>query len=313
MRIGMVGLGRMGGNMTRRILKSGHEVVAHDVSGDAVKVLVGEGAVGASDLGDLVRQLEAPRTIWLMLPAGEITQSAVDQLAEHLEPGDALIDGGNARYTDSMARGEQLRAKGVHFCDAGVSGGVWGLQNGYGLMVGGPDDTIARLEPIFLSLAPEGGYVHVGPTGSGHFTKMVHNGIEYGLMQAYGEGFAVLAAATEFGIDRAKLADVAEAWRHGTVIRSWLLDLAQLALAEESFETVQGYVDDSGEGRWTAVEAINRGVPAPVITQSLYERFASPDPNLFSNRLLAALPNQLGGHALNTHVVEDLEVPRADG
>ncbi len=311
MRIGMVGLGRMGGNMTRRLLKAGHEVVAHDVSGDTVAVLVGEGAQGASDLGSLIQQLEPPRAVWLMLPAGQITTDAVDQLATHLSPGDAVIDGGNARYTDSMARGERLGAEGIDFCDAGVSGGVWGLENGYGLMVGGADPVVEHLRPFFESLAPAGGFVHVGPIGSGHFTKMVHNGIEYGLMQAYGEGFAVLAAAEEFHIDQAKMAEVAEAWRHGTVIRSWLLDLAALALAEESFATVEGYVDDSGEGRWTVEEAVQRGVPTPVITAALYERFASRDPNLFSNRLLAALRGQFGGHALKVHLVEDVETPGA--
>ena len=311
MRIGMVGLGRMGGNMTRRLLKAGHEVVAHDVSGDAVAVLVGEGALGAADLGELVDQLEAPRAVWTMLPAGQITLDAVTQLAAHLSPGDVVIDGGNARYTDSVARGEQLAGHGIDFCDAGVSGGVWGLENGYGLMVGGADEVVARLLPLFESLAPQGGFVHVGPVGSGHFTKMVHNGIEYGAMQAYGEGFALLASAEEFGIDRAKLAEVAEAWRHGTVIRSWLLDLAALALADESFASVQGYVDDSGEGRWTVEEAVQRGVPAPAITAALFERFASRDPNLFSNRLLAALRGQFGGHALKVHLVDEVDIPRA--
>ncbi len=310
MRIGMVGLGRMGGNMTRRLLKSGHEVVAHDVSGDVVAVLVGEGAAGAADLGSLVEQLEPPRAVWVMLPAGPITEDAIDQLAGHLSPGDVVIDGGNARWTESVARGEALAAVGVDFCDAGVSGGVWGLENGYGLMVGGADDAVERLRPLFQSLAPEGGFVHVGPVGSGHFAKMVHNGIEYGVMQAYGEGFALLAAATELGIDQAKLAEVAEAWRHGTVIRSWLLDLAALALADDSFSTVQGYVSDSGEGRWTVEEAVLRGVPAPAITAALYERFSSRDPNLFSNRLLAALRGQFGGHGLKVHLVDEAEIPR---
>ncbi|MEO5680758.1 MAG: phosphogluconate dehydrogenase (NAD(+)-dependent, decarboxylating), partial [Acidimicrobiales bacterium] len=308
-RIGMVGLGRMGGNMTRRLLKAGHEVVAHDVSGDAVAVLVGEGAAGAPDLAELVGQLEAPRAVWLMLPAGTITEDALGQLTTHLDAGDAVIDGGNARWSDSVARGERLAAHGIDFCDAGVSGGVWGLENGYGLMVGGPDPVIERLRPVFLSLAPEGGFVHVGPTGSGHFTKMVHNGIEYGMMQAYGEGFALLAAAEEMGIDQAKLAEVAEAWRHGTVVRSWLLDLAALALADQSFASVEGYVDDSGEGRWTVEEAVQRGVPAPVMTAALFERFASRDPNLFSNRLLAALRGQFGGHALKVHLVDDADPP----
>ena len=311
MRIGMVGLGRMGGNMTRRLLGAGHEVVAHDVSGDVVAVLVGEGAHGADSLPALVDQLEAPRAVWLMLPAGAVTEDALDQLAGSLSPGDVVIDGGNARWSDSVRRGEVLAASGVDFCDAGVSGGVWGLKNGYGLMVGGPDHVVDRLRPLLESLAPPGGFVHVGPTGSGHFAKMVHNGIEYGMMQAYGEGFALLAAADEFGIDRAKLAEVAEAWRHGTVIRSWLLDLAALALADDSFESVQGYVEDSGEGRWTVQEAVDRGVPAPAITAALYERFSSRDPNLFSNRLLAALRGQFGGHGLRTHLVDDADVPRA--
>ena len=309
MRVGMVGLGRMGGNMTRRLLATGHEVVAHDVSGDAVQVLVGHGAAGAADLDRLLEQLEPPRAVWLMLPAGPVTQDALDRLADGLSPADVVIDGGNARWTESVARSEALAARDVDFCDAGVSGGVWGLENGYGLMVGGAEHVVARLRPLFESLAPEGGFVHVGPAGSGHFAKMVHNGIEYGLMQAYGEGFALLAAAEEFGIDQAKLTEVAEAWRHGTVIRSWLLDLAALALADESFESVQGYVDDSGEGRWTVEEAVRRGVPAPAITAALFERFASRDPNLFSNRLLAALRGQFGGHALKVHLVDEVEVP----
>ena len=310
MQIGMVGLGKMGGNMTRRLLRSNHEVVAHDVSGDVVAVLVGQGAAGADDIGSLVEQLQPPRAVWSMLPAGAVTSAAIDELATLLGPGDAVIDGGNARWTDSVARAEVLSGHGIDFCDAGVSGGVWGLENGYGLMIGGADHVVGRLRPLFESLAPEGGFVHVGPVGSGHFTKMVHNGIEYGLMQAYGEGFALLAAAGELGIDQAKLAEIAEAWRHGTVVRSWLLDLAALALAEESFETVKGYVDDSGEGRWTVEEAVQRGVPAPVITAALYERFSSRDPNLFSNRLLAALRGQFGGHGLKTHLVDDAEVPR---
>ena len=294
----MVGLGRMGGNMARRLLASDHEVVAHDVSGDAVAVLVGQGAQGAEDLASLVSQLAPPRAVWLMLPAGTITSDALERLAGSLSPGDAVIDGGNAHWTDSVRRGEELAGHGVDFCDAGVSGGVWGLENGYGLKVGGDDAVVDRLRPLFETLAPVGGFVHVGPIGSGHYTKMVHNGIEYGLMQAYGEGFALLAATPEFGIDQAKLAEVAEAWRHGTVIRSWLLDLAALALADESFATVEGYVDDSGEGRWTVEAAVAHGVPAPVITAALYERFASRDPDLFSNRLLAALRNQFGGHAV---------------
>jgi len=208
-----------------------------------------------------------------------------------------------------VARGAQLAAGGIDFCDAGVSGGVWGLENGYGLMVGGDGPVVERLRPLFESLAPEGGFVHVGPVGSGHFAKMVHNGIEYALMQAYGEGFALLAATEEFGIDQAKLAEVANAWRHGTVIRSWLLDLAALALADESFASVEGYVDDSGEGRWTVEEAVQRGVPAPAITAALFERFSSRDPNLFSNRLLAALRGQFGGHGLRVHLVDDDEPP----
>ena len=310
MRIGMVGLGRMGGNMTRRLLASGHEVVAHDVSGDAVAVLVGEGAHGAESIESLVDQLEQPRAVWSMLPAGRVTSDTIEELTPHLAEGDVVIDGGNARWSDSVARGEQLAARGIAFCDAGVSGGVWGLENGYGLMVGGDDDAVARLRPLFESLAPEGGFVHVGPTGSGHFAKMVHNGIEYGLMQAYGEGFALLAATEEFGIDQAKLAEVADAWRHGTVIRSWLLDLTALALADDSFADVHGYVEDSGEGRWTVEEAVKRGVPAPVITAALFERFSSRDPNLFSNRLLAALRGQFGGHGLRVHLVDDDEAPR---
>ena len=304
MQIAMVGLGRMGGNMARRLLRAGHEVIAHDVDPDAVGSLAADGALGAASLQEVVDRLDAPRAVWVMLPSGPITETAVSSLIGLLEPGDTVIDGGNANFHDSQARGATASAAGLDFLDVGVSGGVWGLDNGYGLMVGGADTAVARLQPVFDSLAPPGGFVHAGPSGAGHYTKMVHNGIEYGLMQAYGEGFALLAAAPELGMDQAKLAGIAEAWRHGTVVRSWLLDLAALALADaEGFAGVRGHVADSGEGRWTVLEAVNRGVPVPVISASLFERFGSRDPDLFSNRMLAALRNQFGGHAVERAAV----------
>jgi 6-phosphogluconate dehydrogenase len=304
-KLAMVGLGRMGGNMARRLLAAGHSVVVYDIDPAAVASLGEAGATPSEGLDQLVAKLEPPRAVWVMLPAGRITQHAIDALAALLDSGDVIIDGGNARWTDTRSRAETLTANGIDLVDAGVSGGVWGLENGYGLMVGGPQDAVERLRPAFEALAPGGesgsaGFVHVGVTGAGHFTKMVHNGIEYALMQAYGEGFALLASAPELGLDGGKVAEVAEAWRHGTVIRSWLLDLAALALADPAFAGVKGVVDDSGEGRWSVQEAVERGVPAPTISAALFERFASRDPNLFSNRVLAALRGQFGGHAVHS-------------
>jgi len=253
-KIAMVGLGRMGGNMTKRLVDRGHEVVAFDRDPEAVKAAESDGAIPATSLGDVVDKLEPPRHVWIMVPSGVPTQATIDELVGLLEPGDTIIDGGNSNYHAAQTRSEGLEPKGIHFVDAGVSGGVWGLKEGYCLMVGGADEPIDRLEPVFTALAPENGYAHVGPSGAGHFTKMIHNGIEYGLLQAYAEGFALLESATEFNLD---LHQVAELWRHGSVVRSWLLDLAELALEKpEEFRHIKGYVEDSGEGRWTVQESI---------------------------------------------------------
>ena len=294
MQLGMVGLGRMGGNMTERLLERGHEVVAFDRNPDTVAAAASEGAIPASSLKELVAKLDRPRAVWVMVPAGAPTLATIGDLAPLLDPGDTIVDGGNSRYTDAIAHSARLREHGVSFVDAGVSGGVWGLKVGYCLMVGGDDDAVARLEPIFTALAPEGGYAHVGPSGAGHFTKMVHNGIEYGMLQAYAEGFALLDAASEFGLD---LHQIASLWNHGSVVRSWLLELTELALDnDEEFAGIRGYVEDSGEGRWTVEEGISRAVPTPVIAASLYARFASRDNERFAARIVAALRNQFGGH-----------------
>ena len=298
MQLGMVGLGRMGGNMTERLLQRGHDVVAFDRNADTVEAAASQGASGASSLANLVEQLVAPRAVWVMVPAGAPTQATIRELSELLERGDTIIDGGNSRYTEAIAHSAALREQGIAFVDAGVSGGVWGLKVGYCLMVGGDVDAVRRLEPIFEALAPEQGYAHVGPSGAGHYTKMVHNGIEYGMLQAYAEGFALLEAATEFSLD---LHAVATLWNRGSVVRSWLLELAELALeSPEQFSGIRGYVEDSGEGRWTVEEGINRAVPTPVIAASLYARFASRDEEKFAARIVAALRNQFGGHRFFT-------------
>ncbi len=299
MKIAMIGLGRMGGNMSRRLLKAGHEVVGYNLSEDVTRQLQEEaGLLPAFSLAEAVGQLEAPRAVWLMLPAGEVTESTIEVLAGQLAAGDTIIDGGNANFRDSMRRGAMLAERGIHFVDVGVSGGVWGLENGYGLMIGGDAAAVERLEPVFKALAPaeDKGWGRVGPSGAGHYVKMVHNGIEYGLMQAYAEGFELMATKEEFALD---VHQIAEMWRHGTVVRSWLLDLAARALESDAKLTdIAGYVEDSGEGRWTVFEAINQDVPAPVITLSLMQRFASRRPESFANKLIAALRNQFGGHAV---------------
>ncbi len=295
MRIGMIGLGRMGGNMVRRLVGRGHEVVAYTRDQTKVQKAVEQGALGAKDLPDLVRQLTPPRAIWIMVPAGKPTQDMIDQLAPLVAAGDVLIDGGNSRFTDDIARAEALQPKGIHYMDAGTSGGVWGLKVGYCLMIGGEPDDFRRLEPVFRALAPENGYLHCGSYGSGHFVKMVHNGIEYGMMQAYAEGFEIMEQS-RYGLDLAKIADL---WNQGSVVRSWLLELTALALqADPSLSRLAPFVEDSGEGRWTVEESINLSVPAPVIALSLLMRFRSRQSNSFGSRMLAAMRQQFGGHAV---------------
>jgi 6-phosphogluconate dehydrogenase len=305
MQIGFVGLGRMGGNMVHRIKRdSEHEVVAFDFSAEAVEKASRVGATGAGSLEELVLKLEAPRNVWIMVPAGDPTQQTVDKLADLLEAGDMIIDGGNSRWTDDKARAAQLEPKGIHYVDVGTSGGVWGLEVGYCMMVGGPDEAVERLAPILDILAPPTteehgpGWGHFGPTGAGHYVKMVHNGVEYGMMQAYAEGFALFDAC-EFELDNAKIAHL---WMQGSVVRSWLCELAARAFELEGndLENLEPYVEDSGEGRWTVEDAIDRRIPTPVITTSLYERFSSRGQNAFAAKVNAALRNQFGGHAVKS-------------
>ncbi len=295
----MIGLGRMGANMTQRLLSGGHSVVVYDRDADAMASSAAAGAKAVVSVPDLVNRLAPPRAVWVMLPAGAVTDAVIGELASLLDLGDAVIDGGNANYKDTMRRGEMLAQAGIHLLDAGTSGGVWGLVEGYSLMVGGDAETFARLEPIFQTLAPgeDKGYSHVGPTGAGHFTKMVHNGVEYALMQAYAEGFELLQAKqADFDLD---LTAIGRTWQHGSVVRSWLLDLAVLALeADPGLESLSAYVDDSGEGRWTVNESVELAVPTPTITAALYQRFRSRQDEPFGARLLAALRNQFGGHAV---------------
>jgi 6-phosphogluconate dehydrogenase len=301
MRIGMVGLGRMGANMTTRLLRGGHEVVAFDRSADARRAAAAGGAGEAASLAELTAALAdggGPRAVWVMVPAGEATESTVADLAGLLGAGDVVIDGGNSNYKDTMRRARTLAGRGMHLVDCGTSGGVWGLAEGYSLMIGGDAAAVARLRPAFETLAPapDRGWGHVGPSGAGHFTKMIHNGIEYGMMQAFAEGFSILRHKEELGLD---LAQVAEIWRHGSVVRSWLLDLAARALAEDqALSDIAPVVSDSGEGRWTVAEAIDLDVPAPVITHSLIARLRSRDAESYADRMLAALRNQFGGHAV---------------
>ncbi|MBP9592504.1 MAG: decarboxylating 6-phosphogluconate dehydrogenase [Steroidobacteraceae bacterium] len=303
--LGMVGLGRMGGNMSRRIARAGHEVIAWDRAAGARAGLAGVERVRIVETLDaLVQQLSAPRVVWLMLPAGAPTEETLSRLRSLLKPGDVVVDGANAWYRDSMRRASYLHEHGLHFVDAGVSGGVWGLVNGYGLMVGGTGEAVGLAEPFLRALAPapDLGWLHCGPSGAGHFAKMVHNGIEYALMQAYAEGLALIAAKKDLAIDVAKLA---ESWRHGTVIRSWLLDLTAEFLAEDArLDSIAPVVADSGEGRWTSVESIELGVPTPVMTQALMERFASQGRGDFTNRLLARMRQAFGGHAVTHRTVE---------
>ena len=299
MKMVMIGLGRMGGNMARRLLRGGIEVVGHNRSAAVVDELAREeGLIPALSPADAVSRLASPRVVWLMLPAGRVTEEHVETLVDLLDPGDILVDGGNSNYHDTQRRAARVAGHGLRYVDAGTSGGVWGLENGYSLMVGGDPEAVAVLEPALkvLAPAPDRGWARVGPVGAGHFTKMVHNGIEYGMMQAMAEGFALLKGKTEFGID---LARVAEVWQHGSVVRSWLLDLTADVLSEDpSLEGVAPVVADSGEGRWTAVESIDQGTPTPVINLALAMRFASQGRGDYANRLLAMMRNAFGGHAV---------------
>jgi 6-phosphogluconate dehydrogenase len=318
--MGMIGLGRMGGNMVRRLLRAGHECVVFDLSPDSVRALESEGARGASSMDDFVGKLEKPRAAWIMVPAGDATEKTVLALAERMEEGDTIIDGGNSYFKDDARRAQSLREKGINYIDVGTSGGVWGLERGYCLMIGGPAEAVRRLDPIFKTLAPgrgdippspgrenphstaEEGYLYCGPSGAGHFVKMVHNGIEYGLMQAYAEGFDIFRNANSKSLPEElrydlNLADIAELWRRGSVVSSWLLDLTASAFAENpSLSNYTGYVQDSGEGRWTIFAAIEEAVPADVLTAALYTRFRSRQDHTFAEKVLSAMRHKFGGH-----------------
>jgi 6-phosphogluconate dehydrogenase len=300
MELAMIGLGRMGANMAQRLLLGGHRVVGFDPAEAARKGIEEKGGQSAATLEALVAKLQAPRTVWLMVPAGEVTDATVTALCARLSPGDTIIDGGNSNYRDTQRRAKAAAQRQIHYVDSGTSGGVWGLKEGYSLMIGGDEAVVERLRPIFETLAPapDQGWGRVGAVGSGHYTKMIHNGIEYGLMQAYAEGFSILERKSEFELD---LHQIAQIWRYGSVVRSWLLDLTADALGKNpTLEGIAPYVADSGEGRWTAAEAIELGVPAYVITSSLFARFASQDDNSFSDKLLAAMRNEFGGHAIKS-------------
>ncbi|MEN8142524.1 MAG: phosphogluconate dehydrogenase (NAD(+)-dependent, decarboxylating) [Thermodesulfobacteriota bacterium] len=296
MKIGMVGLGRMGMNMARRLLQGNHEMVAYNRTPVKTEELAGEGAIASFSLQELTEKLDKPRVVWLMLPAGKPVDDHIDQLVELLEPGDIIIEGGNSYYKDDIRRAERLTEHGINYVDAGVSGGIWGLKVGYCTMVGGRREDFTYLEPVFKTLAPTDGYMYCGETGGGHFVKMIHNGIEYGMMQAYGEGFALIEASNYKQVD---YGDLSKLWNQGSVIRSWLLELLERAFGEDpKLDDLRGYVDDSGEGRWTVMQAIESGVSAPVITSALFRRFESRQDNAFENRVLAALRQQFGGHAV---------------
>jgi 6-phosphogluconate dehydrogenase len=294
MRLAMIGLGKMGYNMTLRLLGGGHEVVAVDRNLDVARELAGKGAVFAESISEAIGKLSEPRVAWVMVPS-QATDAVINELGERLHKGDVLIDGGNSNWKDSRVRAERLQQKGIHFVDAGTSGGVWGLKNGYCLMVGGPAEAVKVVEPIFTALAPAGGYAHVGPAGAGHYVKMVHNGIEYGLMQAYAEGFEIMKTSP-YGLDLHKIASI---WGQGSVVRSWLLELLEGALSGDAeLKSLKGWVEDSGEGRWTVQASIDQNVPAPIITLSLQTRFRSRQEESFGAKVLAALRNQFGGHAV---------------
>jgi 6-phosphogluconate dehydrogenase len=320
MQLGMVGLGRMGANMTRRLMRGSHQLVVSDRSPDTVKQLSNEGAAGSSSLEDFVAKLKPPRAVWVMVPAGAPTEETVQKLAQHMQSGDIIIDGGNSYFKDDVRRAHQLEDKGIHYVDVGTSGGVWGLERGYCMMIGGPDEAVKRLDPIFKTLAPgrgeiprtpgrekmggtaEDGYIHCGRSGSGHFVKMVHNGIEYGLMQAYAEGFDIFKNATSKELPQdlrydLNLPDIAEVWRRGSVVSSWLLDLTAMALTESpTLAEYEGYVQDSGEGRWTIQAALDEAVPADVLSAALYVRFRSRQQHTFAEKMLSAMRQKFGGH-----------------
>ncbi len=298
MEIGMIGLGKMGANMTKRLLRGGHRVVVSDLNKEAVEAAEADGAVGSASLDELATKLSPPRAVWVMVPAGKPTESVIEALGESLSAGDIIIDGGNSNYKDTLRRGTALQERNIHFVDVGTSGGVWGLEEGYSMMVGGDERAVAAIRPILETLAPgvDKGWGHVGPGGSGHFVKMVHNGVEYGLMQAYAEGFEIMRAKEDFKLD---LHQIAEIWRFGSVVRSWLLDLTARALAEDQeFSDIKGWVADSGEGRWTVFEGIDLDVPAPVITLALQMRLVSRQDESYAAKVLAAMRNQFGGHAV---------------
>jgi 6-phosphogluconate dehydrogenase len=321
MQLGMVGLGKMGANMTRRLIRGGHELVVSDLSPDAVKGLVGEGAVGSASIDEFVGKLKAPRAAWVMVPAGGPTEKTVQALADRMQAGDTIIDGGNSYFKDDVRRAEQLRSKGIHYVDVGTSGGIWGIDRGYCMMIGGPKEAVTRLDPIFKTLAPgrgdiprtpgrekvtgstaEDGYIHCGPSGAGHFVKMVHNGIEYGMMQAYAEGFDIFKNADSKELPEnvrftLNLPDIAEVWRRGSVVSSWLLDLTAMALLENpTLAEYTGFVQDSGEGRWTIAAALDEAVPAEVLTAALYTRFRSRQEHTFAEKMLSAMRQKFGGH-----------------
>ena len=298
MQLAMIGLGRMGGNMVQRLVQGGHQLVVFDRSADAVKAHVAMGATGAKDLAGLCSQLAAPRVVWVMVPSGAAVESTIEQLLPGLSKGDIVIDGGNSNYKDSVRRAVWLKGKGLEFIDAGTSGGIWGLTVGYCLMIGASPEAFKRCEPIFRTLAPPDGYAHVGPPGSGHYVKMIHNGIEYGMLQAYAEGYEILHASKEFKLD---LHQISAVWNRGSVVRSWLNELAERAFEKDTeLSALKGYVEDSGEGRWTVQEAIDLDVPAPVITLSLLTRFRSRQGDSFGAKVIAALRNEFGGHAVKT-------------
>ena len=317
MQIAMIGLGRMGGNMAERLLRGGHQVVVHDISADSIKNYTDRGAVGASTRKKVVSKLKKPRAVWIMLPSGDVTEAAVTEFGELLDPGDVIIDGGNSMFKDDIRRAKALASKGIHYVDVGTSGGVWGLERGYCMMIGGPADVVNRLDPIFKTLAPGQsgiapskigekmqsgtcveGYLHCGPAGAGHFVKMVHNGIEYGIMQAYAEGMDIFRNAKTAEYDyRFDLPAIAELWRRGSVVGSWLLDLTALALLDQpDLKTYTGFVQDSGEGRWTVTAAVEQAVPADVLTASLYTRFRSRQEHTFAEKVLSAMRKMFGGH-----------------